>query len=174
MNKKKEVDDIMNVLEIPQVLFQEFSQKLGQGEEKKVDTDGLNYSVRELNPEAVGFSGAIGFCEDEDASLNGHSFTFALWEIVPRGEDDIVEPKPVLKITAGPESAGTWMHGMGSRIKEMCRADFSSYSINLRSLSSRLIPIILQRASEMAFVARYKEFWEKDYHPERDYTKSPK
>ena len=162
----------MNITEVPQVLFQEFSQKLGQGEEKKIRTDGFNYLLRELNPEAAGFPGAIGF--REDTSPNGPFFTFVLWGILPRGKDDIFEPKPVLKIVAGPEDAGEWAYGSGCRIKEICKADFSFYGINFKNPSTQLILSIIQRASELVSEVQAAEHWQEDRNPKGVYTRPPR
>src|SRR4030042_1871053 len=120
----------MNVLEIPLVLFQEFSSLLGIGDEWEQRTNEGLFTMKGI----VGIDGlskgpnrfkhALGFKHE------GLSFIFVLWGVVPR--DDANSSKPVLKITAE-AGEGEWF----------IKAEFSAYGINLEAPSSDLIPLIL-------------------------------
>jgi len=165
----------MNIVEVPKVLFQEFSKKLGKGEEIEVSIDGHSYLLKELNSEVAGLRRAIGF--REESSLNGPKSTFVLWEIVPQGQNNFLKPTPVrmvFKIAAGPEDAGRWACGNGRRMTETCRADFSHYGFSLRNPNLRLILSILQRASELAPTAKCEEFWENERNPEQIFVRPPR
>ena len=162
----------MNIVEVPKVLFNEFSKKLGKGKEKEVLTDGLftGWVIKELNPEIAGFEGVIGL--DEYSTEHGLQLTFALWDKDPRGKDTEFEPKPIFKIIAGPGKTGEWAGGGGYKIRETGMFYSDDYrGIDLRNPSLQLIPSILQRASELALKAQYEEFWEVERNPKQAYTK---
>lgn len=171
----------MNILEVPKVLFQEFSQKLGMGDEWKQRTDDgvflLKRVIKVYDPEekaqkAKGYTMVIapmiGFRDDSDSE--GPHHIFALWGLVPVVFDKVFDPKPALKIIARAENAGVWAAGRGNYMKEACKAEFSFYGMTLDAPSSRLIPVILQRAVELAYEAKTERYWEKDHHPERKFT----
>jgi len=160
----------MNIKKIPEVLFHEFSQKLGQGDSGILTNHGITYSVQKLNPAivAAGFPGAIGFREDKYTD----STYFVLWPVLPSASDigTVFEIDPVITIWVGPKNTGSWCYGSGNRMEEMALLNTTSSSINLKNPAMLLIPLILQRASKLAFEAQYEEFWEKDRDPEGKYT----
>lgn len=162
----------MNIIRIPHTLFQEFSQKFGLGEERHQISDRYSYLFRELNPEIAGFPGAVGI--RDAGSKNEPCFIFVLWGLVPRGKEGVFESKPVLTITALAEMTGVWEAGRGCRMKGTCKAEFSFYGMYLRSPSSKLIPLILQRGVELASQAQTEEFWEREQNPEGDFSKPPR
>lgn len=160
----------MNIKKIPEVLFHEFSRKLGQGDSRILTNHGITYSVQKLNPAiaAAGFPGAIGFGKDEYSD----STYFVLWPVLPSAsdkEENVFELDPVITIWAGTKNTGSWCYGSGHRMREMALLRAGSSSINLKNPAMWFIPLILQRASKLAFEAQYKEFWEKDRDSEGEY-----
>lgn len=159
----------MDIIRVPHALFKEFSQKFGTGEEGSINNDRYYYFLfRKLDSETVGFPGAIGL--RDDSSKNDPRFIFALWGMIPKIEFDL---KPALIITARAESAGAWAVGKGRRMKETCKAEFDFYGMNLRYPSSKLIPLILQRAVELVSQAQSDEFWENERNPEGNFIRPP-
>ena len=159
----------MHIRELPKVLFEEISKKYGQGEEKDLVYDGFRYSsFRELDPVKTGYRGAIGFGQD-----GNHAF-FVLWSGVPeKGEGRSVGfPKPIVRTVAGPQYAGIWAFGNGSRMKETAYAeiDFPG-TVHLEYPSTPLIGEILLRAHTLTKEAEKSEYWESERHPDRDYTR---
>ena len=131
---------------------------------------GYSYLFKELDLNAAGFPGAIGFRKESSSE----SFSFVLWASVPQGKNDIMEPQPILTVTARAESAGVWAYGSGQRMIETCRAEFPLSGITLGRPAPRLIPSILERASELADTVQFEEFWEKERNPQLSYDKPPR
>jgi hypothetical protein len=159
----------MDILRVPHALYQEFSQKFGIKEERNIVNDGHYYTARELDPEKVGFTGAIGF-RDIGSKEEPH-YEFVLWGLVPKEKDESWPPKPVLIITSRLEEGGVWSIGQGHNMREAAKAEFSFYGMTLKAPSSVLIPLILQRAVILASGAKAEHFWEKEIHPDWNFTK---
>lgn len=104
-----------HISEIPHLLFRSLSDKLGIGEERRITTAGMEYTIRALDPRhaLTRFPGAIGVGQSHEHAI------FVLWETVPRGLEDVFEPSPVLRLVAGPQTTGVWAHGRGERMQEM-------------------------------------------------------
>jgi hypothetical protein len=154
------------ISEIPGFLFNEISEQLGIGEETTISTRGMGYRFRKLNPnhKITGFEGAIGI-----RSVGRHTkhVTFALWGVLPRGEDDVFEPEPILELTAGPENGGLWAYGSGNYVVEKIRAGFPFTDLALGYPAIRFLCLVLYRASEMAEnpICVKDHYWEADRFP---------
>ncbi len=167
----------MKVFEVPQVLFQEFSRKLGykyRDERKLIYTySGYNeeWELKELDPEITGFEGAIGLRQAGERAF------FALWDRIPSGKRTIFEPEAVLTILAGPERSGRWGYGNGCYMietaKAKLRSSLGSHEFWLESPAMKVISQILLRAAELTVNSERAQYWESDRYPKGDYTRSP-
>ncbi len=163
----------MKVIEVSQVLFQEFSQKLGYKyrDERKLIYIHSGYSeeweLKELDPEITGFEGAIGFRQAGEYAL------FALWDRIPSGERTI---EAILIISAGPERSGKWGYGRGCYMCETAKAklglSFGSHEFWLESPAVKVISKILLRAAELTVNSERVQYWEIERHPKGNYTHS--
>ena len=178
----------MNILEVPQVLFQEFSKKMGVGEEweQRAKYTSINngrfrlkrvakiFDETERDQRAKGYNHMIapmiGYRDDSDSE--GPYHIFGLWGLVPLVANELSDVEPCFTIISRADSAGVWALGKGRRMKGVCRAEFGFHGISLVSPSLLLIPVILQRAAELAREAEIEIYWEKDLHPGRDFTRS--
>ena len=149
---------------MPRTLYDEFASKFGRGEEREVTTAwlGRTYLIKELDPEQVGFAGAIGYADLDDF------YYFALWWKAPRG--DGFDPEPVFIIEAGAFQAGSWGAGMGHRMRETAKIYFRR-DLSLEGVSLRLAAPILVRAHELTLASERPEFYEKDREPQGNYTR---
>lgn len=158
--------------EAPLLLFEEISKYLGCGEEKHIKTGGLKYRVRELNPNhrATGFAGAIGYSKPAEFAF------FVIWEGVPENTNpNLFEPKPILKITAGPQFTRSWAYGSGNLIVEIIEAETPSGmgGISLLSPAIKLVSLVLLRAHQLVTdpnCVKPRRYWEAEMFPDRDYT----
>lgn len=71
------------------------------------------------------------------------------------------------------EPQGMWMIGRGRQMKEECKAEFGYYGLHLQTKALDLIVKALKRAGTLTKKANAEPFWEKDIHPEWDFTRSP-
>ena len=90
----------MHLKEIPHAIFQELCTAVGEGDERRVRTDGYLFRVRDLltNHSLVGFPGAIGFREGPGFS------TLCVWPGAPRDDPqniDESEIEPLLELRVG-------------------------------------------------------------------------
>ncbi len=171
----------MKVIEVPQVLFQEFSQRLGYKyrDERKLIYTYNGYSeeweLKELDPELTGFEGvfegAIGFRQAGEHAL------FALWDRIPSGKRTVFEPEAILTISAGPERSGSWGHGRGCHMRETAmaklRSSLGGHEFWLELPAVKVISQILLRAAELTVNSERAQYWEKERYPEGNYTHSP-
>lgn len=137
------------ILDMPRILFDEISARLGIGEVEEIDRyDGV-FRMRRLDPNHrhVGFAGAIGH-----RTFVNDAATLHLWPRVPEpGDKDMVyEVLPILRITAHTASDGVWTATHGNLKKEKARAELdTSYGLNLELTGALLVAMILVRASDL-------------------------
>lgn len=161
----------MDVREIPSILYREYSQALGKGDEREIYTNWRLYHMRELNEthKLVGFAGAIGFEEHSGKT------SFVLWPRVPEGEKpgymDVFEPRPIIEIWAGHIAVGVWAYGQGELIQDAARVSLRELSLAARS--TRLVSVILLDAYELATSGEFisKRYWEVEKDPGREYLR---
>lgn len=150
----------LRVTDIPHILFEELSLKLGLDEEFTARLRTGSFRCRKLNPEFpyVGFDGAIGYHEDT------HGFKeFFLWPRVPPAVEyrDTWVPEPFIRIVAGPMDGGVWAHGRGNLMTEQMVAMLDP-RFNLTSRIVYLASLIMLRANMLARNpnCRKKQFWD--------------
>lgn len=159
----------MNLMKVPGLLFNEFSEKMGQGKEREISTPISKITIRELDPELCGSKGAIGF--KKTPTMDGIHFILLLWESVPKRNQ---HREPVIRIVAYPRSTGTWAHGRGCKMQETCKLYAPAFKgIDLKKPVSRVASKIMKRAHELAIKAEAEEFWERERNPNATYDESP-
>jgi hypothetical protein len=146
-------EDKMRLEQIPEALFQEFSEKVGRGEKyegvAKLDIVGSSkWTLQEIDPK-IHFSGlnsvgAFGLMirRDEDSP-----FKFAVWGRKPVGDvDSIGEPESIFSVKVQVKRDGMWVAGKGSLMREKVSAEFSNNKLFLQHFLTPLILEILKRA----------------------------
>jgi len=139
----------LRLADIPRILFDELSVRVGSGEESSIRLSYGDYRLRRLaeNHELVGFPGAIGLRQSDG------TMSFALWGCCPKPTDceTVFEPRPSLKIKAGPVSGGVWAYGRGNLISEAISAELAACcGLDLESPIVTLVSLILVRAHQLA------------------------
>ncbi|MEK7555134.1 MAG: hypothetical protein AAB518_04090 [Patescibacteria group bacterium] len=131
----------MELRELPRTLFNLVAAVSAHNDGHMLVTDGVRYDcVRTLKPSAL-FDGAIGLAENTSATR------FALWGRVPRGEDSIAEPLPILIVLVRDADKGP------RREKILAEFPTGNGGLNLRSETTTFIALVLEAAHELAAIA---------------------
>ena len=147
----------MEIKEIPKILFNEFSQRFGVREEKKVS----EFLIRELD-----IGGAVGFHQE----MSSDKTFFILWPYLKEGD---LYSGYLLQIAAGPKSKGVWAYGRGQLMQESLTADFPINGVDLNAPIVFILTMILARATALiqSPILPKEEFWEVQRYPDSDYKK---
>lgn len=145
----------MNVLQIPEALFKEFSASLGVGDEwEQLTSEGIFtlkgiVEIDVLGKRSNKFKYALGF-KNEDPP-----FIFVLLEDVIPG-DDAAFSKTVFKITAQTEETNEWS----------IKIQFSACDLGLNTSSPDTVSLILERFVDLTSIAiaEIEERWEINYN----------
>jgi hypothetical protein len=144
--------------EVPLILFEEVSAKLGLGGETGVPA----CRCRNLKPDhaMTGFPGRITVRTWGECSRS-----FNLWDR-PRSPDDDetgFEPVKLLEITAWPSDAGIWTMGRGTLRMDAIKADFSCGGLYLEHPAATLVALCIMRAAQLARdpSCQRKKFWDR-------------
>ncbi len=152
----------MNIKKIPEVLFNEFSKRLGKGDIKHLVYNGLEYTFRELDykRDSFQFSGAIGITRD----VSSGDLSFVLWSRMPLMSEKrgIISSStsPIVIVFSRDEKTGLWNHIKGDQMEEQVLIRGET-EFNVSHPSIVLISLILKRASELAVDASCEIFWTK-------------
>ena len=160
----------MKVIEVPEILFQEFSETFGQGKKREILYGGLSellssntrIDIVELNPEVSGFDGAIGFLKKSYPRNTVRRFI--LWPKIPRDKsrisNPILEPNPTFVIRGSLKDSG--IHFGKRLIEESCSVKFGlQHGFELSRSDSRIAILILQRCWDLIAAADVpKQIWQ--------------
>ncbi len=156
----------LSVLDIPEILFREVSERLGIDEEFVARTEHGLHTARVLNADhriLMGFRAAVGF-----RRITRVASLFVFWDDIPQPREkyseDIFPPNEVITISAGPSSVGIWALGSGEKMRERATARLYS-SLLLETPYARLAALILFRASTFASDprCRSKSWWDASF-----------
>lgn len=133
--------------EIPLLLFEELSERLGVDRETTVTVGEFMHRMRKLNSEypALGFECWISYHVHYD---NQH--TLSIWNSIPSSHPDDFQI-PTAQIIAGPIQSGTWCAGSGNKMISVIRMEYGSTgTIWLRREEIPFLALLMLRASEIS------------------------
>jgi hypothetical protein len=147
---------VIQMANIPCVLFHELSWLFGQGEEQSLILyHGKPLHCRTLGPKErlLGFDGAIGYREDDPMRS-----IFMVWNQMPTWEEDswqnLKDPRPpLLRIFAHPHAGDGWQAGQAELITKISRTHVtrdSVYEHDLLHPASPFIGLVIMRAHQLA------------------------
>lgn len=169
----------MRIMDIPGLLFREFSESFGQGKMYigTAEMDSIicgRWQLREISPlhycGGENTVGVLGYREIRQ----GHSF-FSVWSKKPEGEiDHVGGPQAIFYIHTHLDDTGIWSVGQGRYLRERLWAQFHSYGYDPGHYLAPLIASIITRAYDFTRESYRKEYWEAQEKPNGDYTQPPK
>jgi hypothetical protein len=148
---------VFRLAEIPLILFNEVSARLGIDEEFQFD--GFRCRKLDKNSKHAGFEGAIGL-----RTWDEFNRTFVIWGCVPLPEhkDTIAEPVHLVSIHAWPADTGTWAYGNGSFMRDTIKAELQYNGYSLHEPAAMLIGLCFLRAAQLTRdpSCQQRQFWD--------------
>lgn len=149
----------MKISEIPELLFEEYVERFGLG---VIQTHAIRMCA--LNPRMP----EVGV----DATIQYLYGKFILWWGVPRDPTSFYNAP--FRIMVDFPVVGERVTGRGFRMEEVIKTEYTYGGIELGHKGLPLVSQIVSRARELVSLADPPRwFWEADYYPNRDYSKSP-
>lgn len=160
----------MKIKEVPTVLFLEFS-KLTNAEVQRIEKNGRSddeFLIRSLNI-SEWYPGAIGLGKgpksDEKILWENEPNEFILWDKVPKGKVDVLEPQPILTIIACHYDNCRWCgpvyrHHPPQEKRDDLHIILGEQYLSIFNPVAGILGQIIKRAHELAMEC--EEYWEDD------------
>jgi hypothetical protein len=152
-----------SILDLPRLLFEELSAKLGSGETFETIINARGYDCRRLDPQhpLVGFEGTLSYEPPSGGWVNN---ALLVWDrkLKPEYKRDEWEPSPIFALRARSLNAGVWAAGSGNLKQTGATIEFPGEPLEIRYPACRLVALITLRAHQLAHDpnCQSQRFWD--------------